>query len=338
MNSIICRITIICTLFFVLGCKKETLKKELKTDGLSINNIKLLKLQDTLRLDSEGDDLGEDIDFGKNESGYKTLLFNKIALNKEASDQFNKLGYNDEKSFEWIKIKKRINLQPNYNTVILSTLESVYTLLNYNSKGELIDFLDLKKYNQQICQCSSKVYIDKNGVIHCRIGSGEPFYPFVNYKVNNEGKFEILDQYNPANEEKMSSSERLDYIIKKATIVNNDIDLKSYLQSDEFDSSNTTFIDEKDIQNVLFSKNKSGNVYKLFLDSINEYTKSAKSLNVLGKILNENKILMICNLKQADEFCAIFILNKTHEITDFRIYNVDVIPAKTNILELIAEN
>jgi hypothetical protein len=337
MNGI-CRITIICTLFFILGCKKETIKKEVKTDELSINDIKLLTLQDTLRLDSEGGDLGEDIDFGKNESRYKSLLLNKIVLDKEASEQFKKLGYNDEKSFEWIKIKKRIILQPNYNTVILSTLESVYTLLNYNSKGELIDFLDLSKYNQQICQCTSKVYIDKNGIIHCRIGSGEPFYPFVNYKVNNKGKFEIVNQYTPPNEEKMSSSERLDYIIKKTTILNDDIDLKSYLQSDEFDSSNTTFVDEKDIQNVLFSKNKSVKVYKLFSDSINEYTKSVKSLNVLGKILNNDKILLICNLKQADELCVIFILNKTNEITDFRIYNTDGVPAKADILELISEN
>ncbi len=322
MNSIICRIMVICALFVMLGCKNETIKKEIKNNPLSINNIKLIKLQDTLRLDSEGDDLGEDIDFGKNESQYKSLLFDKIVLDSESSERFKKLAYSDKKSFEWIRIKKRINLQPNYNTIILSTLESVYTLLNYNSKGELIDFLDLSKYNQQICQCMSKVYIDKNGIIHCQIESGKSFHPYVDYKVNDKGKFEIVDQFNSPNEDKMPATERLEYIIKKTASVGSNVNLKSYLESDEFTSSNTTFIDEKDIKNILFSKSHSTDVYKLFYDSVTEYTNEAKSVNVLGKVSNKSNLFLICNLSRADQFGIIFVLNKNHEVIDSKIFSI----------------
>ena len=323
MNGIIYRITMICTLFVMLGCKNETIKKEIKNNTLSINNIQSIKLQDTLRLDSEGDDLGEDIDFGKKESQYKSLLFDKIVLDSESYERFKKLGYSDKKSFEWIRIKKRINLQPNCNTVILSTLESVYTLLNYNSKDELIDFLDLSKYNQQICQCTSKVYIDKNGIIHCQIESGKPFHPYVDYKVNDKGKFEIVDQFNSPNEDKMPATERLEYIIKKTASVSSNVNLKSYLESDEFTSSNTTFIDEKDIKNILFSKSHSTDVYKLFYESVTEYTNEAKSVNVLGKVLNKSNLFLICNLSRADQFGIIFVLNKNHEITDSKIFSIE---------------
>jgi hypothetical protein len=338
MNGIIYRITIICTLFIMFGCKNESIKKELKSNLLSINDIKSIKLQDTLWIDYEGDDLGEDIDFGKNESQYKSLLFDKIALDRESFERFKKFEYNDVKTFEWIRIKKRINLHPNYNTVILSTLESVYTLLNYNSKGELIDFLDLSKYHQQICQCTSTVYIDKNGIVHCQIGAGKPFYPYVEYKVNDEGKFEIINQYTPPNEEKMSGPERLDYIIKKTATLNDEVNLNLYLQSDEFDSSNTTFIAEKDVKNVLFSKNQSANIYESFSNSINEYTDVNKDLNILGKIINADKILLICNISGADQFCVIFLLNKTYEITDFKIFSINGIHTDVNIQDLIAKN
>lgn len=336
MNGIIYRITIICTLFILFGCKKESIKKEDKSNVLSINDIKSIKFQDTLWLDYEGDYLGEDIDFGKNESQYKSLLFNKMALDHESSERFKKLEYSDVKTFEWIKIKKRINLNPNYNTVILSTLESVYTLLNYNSKDELIDFLDLSKFNQQICQCTSSVYINKNGIIHCQIESGKPFYPYVDYKVNDKGKFEIIDQFSPPDEEKMAAPERLEYIIKKAALVVDKVNLKSYLESDEFTSSNTTYIDEKDIKNILFSKSHSKEVYKLFCDSIEQYDED-KSLNILGKVLNKSNILLICNLSRADQIGVIFILNKNHEITDCKIYSIDHPSTDESISGLVKE-
>ncbi|MEA9415078.1 hypothetical protein [Flavobacterium sp. PL02] len=337
MNSIIYRITIICTLFVAFGCKNESTKEAFKNNALSIGNIELVEIKDTLRLDYNGDDLGEDIDFGKNESQYKSLLFKKISLNSESSGDFKKLGYNDKKEFEWIKIKKRINLNSNYNTVILSTLESVYTLLNYNSKDELIDFLDLSKFNQQICQCTSKVYIDKKGVIHCQIESGKPFHPYVNYKVNDKGKFEIVDQFTPPNEEKMSATDRLEYIIKKTTPVSDNVNLKSYLESDEFTTSNTTFIDEKDVENILFSKSHSSDVYKLFHDSIGEYTDDDKGINVLGKVSNGSSLLLICNLSRADQIGIIFILNKNHEITDYKIFSSDHPSADESISGLVKE-
>lgn len=67
MNGIIYRITIIYTLFVAVGCKNEFKKEAVKTNALSIENIELMKIKDTLRFDYNGDDLGEDIDFGKNE-------------------------------------------------------------------------------------------------------------------------------------------------------------------------------------------------------------------------------------------------------------------------------
>lgn len=323
MNGIICRITILCSLFVILGCKKESLNQEAKKDLLSIDDIKLIKLQDTLRLDYNGDDLGENTDFGNRETQYKSLLFSKMVMDSQVSKRFKQLEYNDEKSFEWIKIKKRIKLHSNYNTVILSTGESVYTLLNYNSTGELIDFLDLTKYNQQICQCESEVYIDKKGIVHCQIESGKPFYPFVNYKVNKDGKFEIIDSYTPLNEHKTGGAERLDYIIRKATLENEDLNLKSFLESDDFTPTNTTLIDEKDIKKVLFSKNNSDEVYNSFLNSIREYTKEDKSLTVLRKVLYKKSLLLICNLNRADQFGVVFILNDKHEVVDFRIFSIE---------------
>jgi hypothetical protein len=335
MNRIIYKIIFICTLFSILGCKNEPKRKEIKgNDEFNINDIKLITVKDTLRLDYDGDDFGENIDFGKNESKYKALLFNKIVLDSKTSERFKKLEYTDEKSFEWIKIKGSIKLQPNYNTVILSTLESVYTLLNYNLKGELIDFLDLSKYNQQICQCTSKVYIDKKGIIYCEIKSGESSYPYINYRVNKEGKFEIISQHASLNEEKMSASERLDYIINKTTILKGGINLREFLQSDEFDTSNTTLVKEEDIKKILFSKTKSRVVYKSFCGFVNEYTEEGRSLNILGKILNKDKVLLICNISNADEFCVILVLNKAHEIINFKVYNVDKIQFEQNILEL----
>ncbi|MGE6355440.1 hypothetical protein ACQKCJ_16350 [Flavobacterium sp. NPDC079362] len=335
MNGIIYRITIICTLFILLGCKKESIKKESKSNVLSINDIELIKFHDTLRLDYEGDDLGEDINLGKNKFRYKSLLFDKMVLESQDLQQFKKLKYNDEKSFEWIRIKRRVNLNSNYNTVIISTLESVYTLLNYNSKDELVDFLDLSKFNQQICQCTSSVYINKKGIIHCQIESGKPFHAYVDYKVNDKGKFEIIDQFTPPDEEKMVAPDRLEYIIRKTALVSDNVNLKSYLESDDFTSSNTTYIDEKDIKNILFSKSHSKEVYKLFYDSIKRYNEKDKSLNVLGKVSNKSNILLICNLNRADQISAIFILNKNHEITDCKIYRIDDQSANERISELI---
>lgn len=336
MNGIIYRITIICTLFLTLGCKKESTKEEVKNNALSIEDIELMKIKDTLRLNYNGDDFGQDIDFGKNESQYKSLLFNKISLDSDSSEDLKKLGYDDKKEFEWIKIKKRIKLHSNYNTVILSTLESVYTLLNYNSKDELIDFLDLSKFNQQICQCTSSVYINKNGVVHCQIESGKPFHPYVDYKVNDKGKFEIVDQFTLPNEEKMPAAERLEYIIKKTTPVNGDVNIKSYLQSDEFSPSNTTFLNEKEVKNILFSKSHSDGGYKLFYNSFNQYNEETKSLNVLGKVSNKNDILLIC-LSESEKFAMIFILNKNHEIIDSKFIIVDDPSIDGSILSFVEE-
>ena len=197
--------------------------------------------------------------------------------------------------------------------------------------------MDLSKYNQQICQCTSKVYIDKNGIIHCQIESGKPFYPYVDYKVNSKGKFEIVDQFIPPNEEKMSANERLEYIIKKTTPVSDEVNLKLYLESDEFTSSNTTFIDEKDIKNILFSKSHSADVYKLFYDSIGQYADEDKSVNILGKVLNEGNVVLICNLNMADQIGVIFILNKNNEITNYKIFSSNDPSADENISELVKE-
>ena len=336
MNGIICRITAISLLLIFFGCKKESVKKETKNNVLSINDIKLIRLQDTLKLDYNGEDLGDEIDFGKKDSQYKSLIFDKIALSSEDSSELKRLGYSNKKDFEWIRIKKRIKLHSDFNTVMLSTLESQYILLNYNSKDELVDFLDLSKYNQQICQCTSQVYINKNGIIHCQIESGKPFYPYIDYKVNDKGKFEIIDQFIPPNEEKMSNLERLEYIIKKTASVNGDVNIKSYLQSDEFTHSNTTFLNEKEVKSILFSKRHSAEVYKLYYDSFDQYNEDTKSLNVLGKVLNKNDVLLIC-LSESERFGMIFKLNKNHEIIDSKFIVVDDPSIDGSILNFVEE-
>lgn len=305
-----------------IGCKKESIGKDSKSNVLNINDIELMKLKDTLWLDYNGDDFGKEIDFGKKDKQYKMLLLKNVALDGESLLKFEKLKHDQNLAPEWIKIKKRIKLNSNYNTIILSSLESVYTLLNYNSKDELIDFLDLSKFNQQICQCTAQVYINKNGIVHCQIESGKPFYPYVDYRVNDKGKFEIIDQFIPPNEEKMSAPERLEYIIKKTLPVNGGVNIKSYLQSDEFTSSNTTFLNEKEVKNILFSKSHSTEAYKLFHDSFDQYNEETKSLNVLGKVSNKNDVLLIC-LSESERFGMIFILNKNHEIIDSKFIIVD---------------
>lgn len=319
-----------------IGCKKESIKKEAKSDALSINNIELIKLQDTLWLDYNGDGFGKEIDFVKKDKQYKMLLLKNVALDGESLLKFEKLKHDQNLEPEWVKIKKRIKLHSDYNTIILSSLESVYTLLNYNSKDELIDFLDLSKFNQQICQCTSQVYINKNGIVHCQIESGKPFYPYVDYKVNDKGKFEIIDQFIPPNEEKMSAPERLEYIIKKASPVNGGVNIKSYLQSDEFTPSNTTFLNEKEVKNILFSKSHSTEAYKLFHDSFDQYDEENKSLNVLGKVLDKNDVLLIC-LSESERFGMIFKLNKNHEIIDSKFIIVDDPSIDGSILNFVDE-
>jgi len=297
----------------------------------------LITTKDTLFLKDDDNQLGEEWrKYVKYKEKYNQILIKNKKFDKETEERFNVSQFLNGESIKYLIIKRKINLHANFNTVIATTPET-FILLNYNSKDELIDFLDLSKYNQQICQCTSKVYIDKNGIIHCQIESGKPFYPYVDYKVNDKGKFDIVDQFIPPNEEKMSARERLEYIIKKTTPVSDEVNLKLYLESDEFTSSNTTFIDEKDIKSILFSKSNSADVYKLFYDSIGQYTDEDKSVNILGKVLNEGNVVLICNLNMADQIGVIFILNKNDEITNYKILSSNDPSADENISELVKE-
>ncbi|KIC02678.1 hypothetical protein OA88_07035, partial [Flavobacterium sp. JRM] len=124
---------------------------------------------------------------------------------------------------------------------------------------------------------------------------------------------------------------------KKTTPVSGNVNLKSYLESDEFTSSNTTFIDEKDVENILFSKSHSSDVYKLFHDSIGEYTDDDKGINVLGKVSSGSSLLLICNLSRADQIGIIFILNQKHEITDYKIFSSNHPLADESISGLVKE-
>ncbi|KIA93931.1 hypothetical protein OA93_20960 [Flavobacterium sp. KMS] len=335
MNGIIYRLTIF-SLFIFFGCKNDSKIKENSND-FNIKSIKLITVKDTLFLKDDNEQFGEEWrDYVKDKEKYNQIFVNNKKFDKETEQRFKKSHFLTKESIEYLIIKRRINLHSDFNTLIVTTPET-FILLNYNSKDELIDFLDLSKFNQQICQCTSKVYIDKKGVIHCQIESGKPFHPYVNYKVNDKGKFEIVDQFTPPNEEKMSSTDRLEYIIKKTTPVSGNVNLKSYLESDEFTTSNTTFIDEKDLGNILFSKSHSSDVYKLFHDSIGEYTDDDKGINVLGKVSNGSSLLLICNLSRADQIGIIFILNKNHEITDYKIFSSDHPSADESISGLVKE-
>lgn len=341
MNGIIYRLAFL-GIFVFFGCKNDSNKKEINDSKNSIKDIKLITLKDTLFLEEDNVQFGEEWrEYVKNKGKYNPLLVENKKFDRETEERFETFNFLNQESIEYLIIKSRIKLHQNYNTLIITTPET-FILLNYNSKDELIDFLDLSKYNRQICQCTSKVYIDDKGVIHCQIGSGEPFYPFVNYKVNAKGKFEIVNQYTPPNQEKMSGLERLEYLIKKTVSLDDKIDLKSYLESDLFDpdlfdSSNSTFLDEKDIKNVLFSKNQSANGYKLFYEAVNEYTNGTKNLNILEKIESANKTLLICNISRNDQSCVIFILNKAYEVSDFKIFSIDAIPEEVNVQKLLAE-
>lgn len=73
---------------------------------------------------------------------------------------------------------------------------------------------------------------------------------------------------------------------------------------------------------------------KLHLDVMN----GTKNLNILGKIENTNKTLLICNISRNDQSCVIFILNRGDEITDFKIFSIDAIPAEISVEKLITEN
>ncbi|KIC03736.1 hypothetical protein OA88_02125 [Flavobacterium sp. JRM] len=78
-------------------------------------------------------------------------------------------------------------------------------------------------------------------------------------------------------------------------------------------------------------------MYKLFHDSIGEYTDDDKGINVLGKIVNTDKTLLICNISGADQIGIIFILNKNHEITDYKIFSSDHPSADESISGLVKE-
>ena len=62
-----------------------------------------------------------------------------------------------------------------------------------------------------------------------------------------------------------------------------------------------------------------------------------KNLNILGKIENTNKTLLICNISRNDQSCVIFILNKAYEVSDFKIFSIDEIPEEVNVQKLLAE-
>lgn len=322
-TSIKLKIMILCSLFVILGCKKESSNKEVKKDVLRIEDIKLIAIKDTLFIKDDDNQFGEDWrDYQRNKEKYDQLLRRSKKFDEETTERFKTFDFLSQESIKCLIIKGRIKLNQNYNTLIVTTPET-FVFLNYNLKGELIDFLDLSKYNQQICQCAPEVYIDKKGIVHCQIESGKPFYPFVNYKVNKDGKFEIIDSYTPPNEQNMGGAERLDYIIRKTTLENEDLNLKYLLESDDFTATNTSLIDEMDIKRVLFSKSNSDEVYNSFLNSINEYTKEDKTLTVLRKVLYKKSLLLICNLNRADQFGVVFILNDKHEVVDFRIFSIE---------------
>ncbi|WP_276380933.1 hypothetical protein [Flavobacterium sp. H4147] len=331
MSGIIYRLTIF-SLFIFVGCKNDVKVKEIDS-SFGVENIKLISVNDTLFLKDDNDQFGEEWrDYIK----HNEILTKSKKFDKETTERFKIFNFLNKESIQYLIIKRRINLNANFNTLIVTTPET-FILLNYNSKDELIDFLDLSKFNQQICQCTSRVYIDKNGVIHCQIESGKPFYPYVNYKLNDKGKFEIIEQFIPPMEEKMPSTERLEYIIKKTVSISGDTNVKSYLESDQFTASNTTSIEEKDVKKILFSKTYSTKVYKLLLDSIDQYTNEEKSLNVLGKVSDQNNLLLVCNLNRADQFGLILILNKNHEVIDSKFINIGDPMTDENILDFVKE-
>ncbi|PBJ04991.1 hypothetical protein [Flavobacterium sp. ACN6] len=107
----------------------------------------------------------------------------------------------------------------------------------------------------------------------------------------------------------------MDYTIKKTAPISGNVNLKSYLELDEFTPSNTTFFDVKEIKNILFSKSHSEEVYNFFNESVDHYIKEGKGFNVLGKVSNKDKLLLLC-LSETEQFAVIFIMNKNNEIID----------------------
>jgi len=310
MNGIIYKEFLLIILISLIACKKE---KKIVIDEITIDQINSISILDTLNL-GEYTKISENWrEYENNKQELSSFLFDKIKLDKEKEDRFKKSPFNDA---EYLSLIGKIELNGNNNTLLLRNPESVYIMYNYNYQGELVDFIEFSKYNQLMCQCVPTLYIDPSGVIHCYTETGYPYYSYVWYKVNDEGKFEITKEYMPPNQEEMSDTERLSYIIKK-TPEFKDEKLSLDIGPNDPTFSKSTFLNEKEIETVLFSNNKK--VFEVYKEHSSVY----KSLYVYGKLKKGDELELIAYPQLMDNRCIIFTLNLEHEIIDIKYFDTE---------------
>lgn len=340
MNGIIYRLAIFGVLFVILGCKYEPKKESVTRKTLSISDIKLITIKDTLFLNENTDQLGEEWRKYQNyKEDFVELLLKRKKFDTETSRKYKEFHYADETSIENSIIFGRIKLNTDFQSIILSTTD-FFILLNYNMKGELIDFLDLSKYNQLFCRCVPKLFIDSKGIINCYIESGAPYYPYALYKVNNLGKFEIIKNYTPPDQKKMADSERLEFIIKKTDLLSDKENLRLDIGPNDPTFSRSTLLNVDEIKRIVFSKSKMSEEYNGFLEFPEIQQKKDAGLYIYGKMLNDDKTLLIAYPEMIDDVCVIFILNSKDEVTDLKVFKTvneeeGVILAKKNKTEIL---
>ena len=327
MSGIIYRSVIFGLLLIILGCKNEG-KNEEKKDSvtsktLNINDIKLITIKDTLFLNENTDQFGDEWRKYQNyKESFTELLVKHKKFDRETSTKYREFHYGDNE--ELIKnsiVFGRIKLNEKFNTIILFTTD-FYILLNYNEKGELIDFLDLSKYNQLFCRCMPKLFIDSKGIINCYIESVAPYYPYVLYNVNNQGKFEIIKKYTPLDQKNMSDADRFQYIIKKTDLLKDIENLRLDIGPNDPIFSRSTLLNIDEIKRIFFSKSKfSQGYYNSLLEVLKIKQKDDAGIYIYGKMLSGDKTLLIAYPEMIDDLCVIFILNSKNEITDLKIFN-----------------
>lgn len=341
MNGIIYRMLVFVLLFMPFGCKDKLKKDELKNKNknIHVNDIKFIAFNDTLFLNEEDSQFGKEwIKYRDNKALYNQILVKNKKLDKETFERLKTVDYLDKESIEYLTIRGRIKLNSNFNSLITTNPEMGYVLFNYNQRDELTDFIDLNTYNNLYCQCKSKLFIDHKGIITGVIESGPPHYKQEQFKVNEKGKFEIIDEFIPQNLEDITIEKKLDFIIERTDLAQDSINL--YIDSGpEAHFPRAIFIRNEDLKTTIFSKNGKIN---LFLNAIENEGYVGQQLIDLQesnffinkKIFFKDKIILIAYPDDIDDFYFLFILDSNKKVIDVKIFEYTL---DENLYEIILE-
>ncbi len=301
---------------------KQQKNKVITGSVLNLDSLYQISLMDTLylRFDTKFSENG--IKYSKLKDSFPDLLLKKRKLDEETQKRYKK--FIREFNLTYYNLYGKINLHKNYRTLVLKNPEDSYLLLNYNSKGELIDFKSFNEYSGMVCSCNPVLYIDPKGIIHGYTETGYPDYSYVWYNVNNKGKFDIVKEYTAPLVEEKEPEGRLVDLFDRTLILD---DFFRVLPADlgDDDEHLSKFLEFKTGEvflNVLFSE--SSNIKKRKHEE--EVKQFDKQIIVYGKYVLENYTVLLSFIKYEDDYCIVSVLNENKEVVDLKLFEASLYP------------